>query len=79
MAGIFTRPELAKIINDEALDADERINRIMSLRGRDLDDGYVSKSAAKAAHATAHASESRTSLFTTMDPFVKLVQSKAIL
>jgi hypothetical protein len=53
MAGIFTRPELAKIINDEALDADERINRIMSLRGRDLDDGYVSKSAAKAAQDSA--------------------------
>lgn len=53
MAGIFTRPELAKIINDEAMDADERINRIMSLRGRDLDDGYVSKSAAKAAQDSA--------------------------
>lgn len=53
MAGIFTRPELAKIINDEALDADERINRIMSLRGRDIDDGYVSKSAAKAAQDSA--------------------------
>ena len=53
MAGIFTRPELAKIINDEALDADERINRIMSLRGRDLDDGYISKSAAKAAQDSA--------------------------
>lgn len=53
MAGIFTRPELAKIINDESLDADERINRIMSLRGRDLDDGYISKSAAKAAQDSA--------------------------
>ena len=53
MAGIFTRQELAKIINDEALDADERINRIMSLRGRDLDDGYISKSAAKAAQDSA--------------------------
>lgn len=53
MAGIFTRPELAKIINDESLEADERINRIMSLRGRDLDDGYVSKSAAKAAQDSA--------------------------
>ena len=53
MAGIFTRPELAKIINDESLDADERINRIMSMRGRDLDDGYISKSAAKAAQESA--------------------------
>ena len=53
MAGIFTRPEIAKIINDDALDADERVNRIMSLRGRDLDDGYISKSAAKAAQDSA--------------------------
>lgn len=53
MAGIFTRPELAKIINDESLDADERINRIMSLRGQDLENGYVSKSAAKAAQDSA--------------------------
>lgn len=53
MAGIFTRPELAKIINDESLDADERINRIMSLRGQDLESGYVSKSAAKAAQDSA--------------------------
>lgn len=53
MAGIFTRPELAKIMNDESLDVDERINRIMSLRGRDLDDGYISKSAAKAAQDSA--------------------------
>ena len=53
MAGIFTRPEIAKIIGDESLDADERVNRIMSLRGRDLDDGYISKSAAKAAQDSA--------------------------
>ena len=53
MAGIFTRPELAKILNDESLDADERVNRIMSLRGRDLDDGYISKSAARAAQDSA--------------------------
>ena len=48
MAGIFTRPEIARIINDESIDADERINRIMSLRGQDLEASYVSKSAAKA-------------------------------
>ena len=53
MAGIFTRPEIAKILNDESLDADERVNRIMSLRGRDLDDGYISKGAAKAAQDSA--------------------------
>ena len=53
MAGIFTRPEIAKIMNDESLDADERVNRIMSLRGRDLDEGYITKSAAKAAQDSA--------------------------
>lgn len=49
MAGIFTRPEIAKILNDENLTPDERTDRIMSLRGRDIDEGFVSKSAAKAA------------------------------
>lgn len=53
MAGIFTRPEVAKILGDESLTADERLDRIMSLRGRDLDDGYVTKSAAKAAQDSA--------------------------
>lgn len=53
MAGIFTRPEVAKIIGDENLTPDERLDRIMSLRGRDLDDGYVTKSAAKAAQDSA--------------------------
>lgn len=53
MAGIFTRPEIVKILNDEALDVDERVNRIMSLRGRDLDEGYITKSAAKAAQEQA--------------------------
>lgn len=47
MAGIFTRPKLLEILQDEAIDNDERLNRIMSLRGRDLDDGYVTKAAAK--------------------------------
>lgn len=49
MAGIFTRPEIAKILGDENLTPDERLDRIMSLRGRDLDEGYVTKSAARAA------------------------------
>lgn len=53
MAGIFTRPEIAKILGDENLTADERLDRIMSLRGRDLDEGYVTKSAAKAAQDSA--------------------------
>lgn len=53
MAGIFTRPEIAKILNDENLTADERTDRIMSLRGRDLDESYVTKSAARAAQEDA--------------------------
>lgn len=53
MAGIFTRPEIVKILSDESIDVDERVNRIMSLRGRDLDDGYISKGAAKAAQEQA--------------------------
>ena len=48
MAGIFTRPELQKILANEDLSLDDRLDKIMSLRGRDLDDGYVSRSAAKA-------------------------------
>lgn len=47
MPGIFTRPKLLDILQDEALSNDERLDRIMSLRGRDLDDGYVTKAAAK--------------------------------
>ena len=49
MAGIFTRTAISGILNDENLTPDERTDRIMSLRGRDLDEGYVTKSAAKAA------------------------------
>ena len=47
MAGIFVRPEVLKILQDDGIDTDERLNRIMALRGRDLDEGYISKSAAK--------------------------------
>ena len=47
MAGIFTRPSLLEILQDDAIDNDERLNRIMALRGRDLDNGYVTKAAAK--------------------------------
>lgn len=70
MAGIFTRPEIAKILNDEALTADERTDRIMSLRGRDLDESYVTKSAAKAAQeeAIAKAKESWAKELKTPDP-----------
>lgn len=48
MAGIFTRPKVQEILADENLSLDDRLDRIMALRGRDLDDGYISKSSAKA-------------------------------
>lgn len=47
MAGIFTRPKLTEILQDEALTIDERLDRIMSMRGKDLDEGYVTKTLAK--------------------------------
>ena len=47
MPGIFTRPKLLEILQDEQISNDERLDRIMSLRGRDLDDGYVTKAAAR--------------------------------
>lgn len=47
MAGIFTRPKLNEILSDENLSVDERIDRIMAMRGRDIDESYVTKSAAK--------------------------------
>ena len=53
MAGIFTRDAISAILGDENLTADDRLDRIMSLRGRDLDNGYVTKSAAKAAQDSA--------------------------
>lgn len=48
MAGIFTRPKLQEILADENLSIDDRLDRIMAMRGRDLDEGYVTRSAAKA-------------------------------
>ena len=53
MAGIFTREAVSAILGDENLTADDRLDRLMSLRGRDLDNGYVTKSAAKAAQDSA--------------------------
>ena len=53
MAGIFVRPEVLKIISDESLEPEERVNRIMALRGQDLESGYVTKTAAKAAQDAA--------------------------
>ena len=47
MAGTFTRPKLAEILQDEALTVDERVDRIMSMRGKDLDDSYVTKAVAR--------------------------------
>lgn len=49
MAGIFTRKEIAKILNDENLTPEERTDQLFSLYGRALDDGYITKNAAQAA------------------------------
>ena len=53
MAGIFTRKEIAKILNDENLTPEERTDSIFSLYGRALDDGYITKGAAEAAQTAA--------------------------
>ena len=53
MAGIFTRKALADILNDEKLSPEERTEQIYSLYGRSVDDGFVSKSAAKLAQDNA--------------------------
>lgn len=53
MPGIFTRKEIAKILNDENLTPEERTDSIFSLYGRAIDDGYVTKGAAEAAQTAA--------------------------
>lgn len=53
MAGIFTRKELAKIMGDENLTPEERVDSIFSLYGRSIDDGYVTRGAAQAAQDAA--------------------------
>lgn len=53
MPGIFTRKSLAEIMANETLTAEERTDQVFSLYGRALDDGYVTKSAAKAAQESA--------------------------
>ena len=53
MAGIFTRPELTKIINNADLTPEERVDQIFSLYGRAVDDGFVTKKAAEAAQQAA--------------------------
>ena len=53
MANIFTRKAISAILTDENLTAEERTERVFSLYGQALDDGYLSKSAAQAAQAAA--------------------------
>lgn len=53
MAGIFTRPELTKIINNADLTPEERVDQIFSLYGRAVDDGFVTRKAAEAAQTAA--------------------------
>ena len=53
MANIYTRKAVSTIIGDEALTADEKTERLFSLYGQALDDGYISKSAAQAAQNSA--------------------------
>lgn len=49
MANIFTRKAVGTILNDENLTPEEKTERLFSLYGQALDDGYTSKSAAQAA------------------------------
>lgn len=53
MAGIFTRPKLSEIMANESLTPEERTDQIFSLYGRAIDDGFVTKSAMKAAQESA--------------------------
>ena len=53
MAGIFTRPELTKIVNNADLTPEERVDQIFSLYGRAVDDGYNTRKAAEAAQNAA--------------------------
>ena len=53
MAGIFTRKELSKILGNDELTPEERIDQIYSLYGRSIDDGFITKNAAEAAKTAA--------------------------
>lgn len=53
MAGIFTRAELTKIINNADMTPEERVDQIFSLYGRAVDDGFVTRKAAEAAQKAA--------------------------
>ena len=48
MASIYTRKAVTAIINDENLTNDEKTERLFTLYGQALDDGYLSKSQAQA-------------------------------
>ena len=49
----MTRAAVSKIMADEQMTPEQRTEQIMSLYGRALDDGYVSKTAAQTAQETA--------------------------
>ena len=53
MGNIFTRKALSDIMGNEGLTPEQRTEQVMSLYGRALDDGYVSRSAAQTAQETA--------------------------
>lgn len=49
MAGIFTRKNIAEVLNDENATPEEKTEKLYSLYGRAISDGYIAKSAAQAA------------------------------
>lgn len=53
MAGIFTRSEITKIINNSELTPEQRTDEIFSLYGRAVDDGFVTRKAAETAQNAA--------------------------
>ena len=53
MGNIMTRAAISKIMADENMTPEQRTEQVMSLYGRALDDGYISKSAAQTAQETA--------------------------
>ena len=53
MGNIFTRKALSDIMANDGLTPEQRTEQVMSLYGRALDDGYISKGAAQTAQETA--------------------------
>lgn len=53
MGNIMTRAAIIKIMADENMTPEQRTEQVMSLYGRALDDGYISKTAAQTAQQTA--------------------------